>query len=90
MRRRMYEYVDVSGRAHGNFMSNFVAVTFLRSFAHLKYMQPDVIFIRLMWRDRSVADSISGFLIFFGIFGIFGIYRARIYGGCCLHATANL
>ena len=43
-----------------------------------------------MLRDPPVANTISRFLIFFGIFGIFGMYRARIYRACFLHVMVNL
>ena len=45
-----------------------------RSFAHLNYMRPNVLLLRLMMCDHPVAGMISGFLISFGIFRIFGKY----------------
>ena len=90
-RRRIYRYVGISGHGHCGISSAPLWLSPVsRSFAHLNYMQPDLFFIRPMLRDLTVADTISGFLIFFLIFGIFGMYRARIYGGCCLQATAKL
>ena len=90
MRRRTYEYIFFFALGTGISSAILWLSPVSRSFAHLNYMQADLLFIRLILRDCPVANTISGFLIFFGIFGICGMYCARIYGGCCLHATVNL
>ena len=68
MRRQIYEYVVISGRGHCGISSATLWLSPVRgSFAHPKYMQPDILLIRLTLGDNPVADTISGFLIFFGM-----------------------